>query len=222
LKEWKPATTEQEAIDFLKAHHGVERVVLDAAAAGHSRTVAPGDRQWTSDVERTAHLNKISHEWNRIKLKYPSLPAKPIKVFINIDAERGYATTPAIQPAGPPPYLDIAVKGKEWPLAEWNAQAAHKQQTGRDKGVERQGTQVEDNFRHELGHLLTDHTVLANFQTATAQHPLSWFFDNVSEYAAKNIREALAEAFSLYTREDYAAGTLPAIIEAFFAALLGA
>ena len=72
------------------------------------------------------------------------------------------------------------------------------------------------NIRHEIGHILTDAediiTVMQPYPDPTGT-PLGFFRWKVSEYAAVNEREAVAEVFALVTSPSYRKGTLPKPLE---------
>jgi hypothetical protein len=182
----------------------------------------PGNRAFSDSLARLSHLNKVTAELNRITIKYPNLPKGVMKTFINLDGERGRATLPAY---GGTQGILLA-KGHEWSNFSRANRRLWELVNFRRWSSERQGQQAEDNWRHELAHNLTTSQVLTDFQAAAATDPatatLAAIRQSVTDYAGDKWTEAIAESFGIYTRAEYAAGDLPAALEAFWRVLLGA
>lgn len=214
-RDWKPAKTYDEAVAWLKDKLGVQRVVEIERSDKHSA------ERWHTEKDRLEHANTVISEWNRMKLAYPKLPEAPVKTFNNANAKRGYAYMPHASDAG-----IMAVKGRPFDDQSWQKIREWEIREKRLWSTERQERQIEDNFRHELGHMLSTKDFVEGFVAAAAKvdamKNLGWFRRNVSEYAGTNIDEAIAESFALYTRPDYPKGALPANLEAFFREQLGA
>ncbi len=90
--------------------------------------------------------------------------------------------------------------------------------------MERQATQVADNFRHELGHVLSEPELVSEWEPMYNKHGRDWFAEHVSFFAVKDNDplQALAETFALATDPAYERGTLPRDIEEIvFARVLG-
>ncbi len=225
-RKWKPKKTEAKAVAFLKEHHGVETVVTrleDYPREWPRPGTADGDndKPFADEAARLAHLNKITAEWNRLKIKYPGLPTGSVKVLINMDGQRGRANLGGGSKA-------LLTKGQEWPAETWSKIGQWEDNNRRYFTSERQGTQVEDNFRHELAHTMTTQALMDAFQAAAATQAetatLEAVKTSISDYAGADGKwvEALAEAFGIYTRERYLSGRLPANLEAFLQLFLGA
>lgn len=163
--------------------------------------------KFTSQKSLLEHLQVVGSEMARLVAEIPTLKGK-LKTFMAVKHKRGMAYV-----NGPKPVM--ATKAKEWSDAEWKRREVHQESTGIQLGTERKGTQVRDNFRHELGHTLSTAAARAEFQTLALREgwDQAWRLRNLSKYATKNDNEAIAEAFGIFTREDYQAGTLPVPLE---------
>ena len=182
---------------------------------------APGGkaRRWgkrMSNPEAIRHLQTIAEEWRRMRESFPALKRDGItNTFLCLDSRRGRAHMD-----GPAPYL--VTKVREWTAENFAQIKQWEEIHKRSWGTERQGFQVQDNFRHEMAHNLSTPQVLDAFKPVKAKYNLEWFRQNVSEYAASEDAEAIAEAFGICTRADYVQGTLPLELEKFiFETMLG-
>jgi hypothetical protein len=180
-------------------------------------TTAPQPRVWgtaLSQKKATEHSKKILGAYRDLADRFPSMP-KTLKRFIATDSKRGRASF-----AGPIP--EMSTKAKEWDDAIWSRIEAWEMANGRKWGTERRGTQIEDNFRHEMGHVLSTPAIVKAWKdevepTFTKQ----WFKEHVSDYAGKKTEEAIAESFGIFTRKEYVGGTLPEPIERFLKKMTG-
>ena len=173
--------------------------------------------QIKSESGRIAHATVMANLYAEMRQRFPNMPANPTHTVIVTASKRGAATLD-----GPTPFLSI--KAKEFTAADWTAIDAWETSHGRRWGVERRGTQVADNFRHELAHNLSTPEIIREWDAVISQHNLEWFRQNVSEYAARDLKryEALAETFSLCTRAEYQRNALPKVVEDFiFKRMLG-
>ena len=163
-------------------------------------------REFKSEAKRLQHLGTVSKEWDRLHERYPGLPKRAVHTFRCVDSSRGKATRYAPKP-------EISTKGHEFTDEVWGNIGKWEQRKGRRWSSERRGHQVADNFRHEFAHAMTtraDEEAWREMRRRVTMH----MPDAVSEYAGKDVREAVAESFGIYTREDYVPGTLPPAIEA--------
>lgn len=169
-----------------------------------------------SDNAAIKHLEVVGDEWRRMRAEHPNMPAS-VDTFLCVASKRGRAHRDGPSPA-------MAVKAVEWTeqqranLQRWEAL------NGRAWSTERHGNIVRDNFRHELAHTLSTPEVMRAFldDVLRQQGGLEWFRKHVSEYAATNDAEAIAEAFGVATRSDYVRGTFPPELERFiFETMLG-
>jgi hypothetical protein len=214
FREWTPAADLPTAEVFMRKHLRVNVVAHDDAT-GVFGTAHP------DDATRLEHINAVTAEWVRLRLAFPRMPSSPVQTFYATDDARGRCTVPSLNPPGTP--VKMTTKSREWSQQDRNRIAAWEKRVGRNHGTERQGTQIADNFRHELGHALTTKDALRDYNATVPDQatPLEWARQNLSEYAASDELESFAEAFGIFTRADYVAGTLPAKMEAFFRTLLG-
>ena len=169
--------------------------------------------KFASEKKRLAHLQTIAREMGRLLAEHPGLKGK-LHEFAAVKDKRGRATLDGPKPA-------MSTKAAEWDDKVWEKKEAWEKATGILSGTERKGSQVRDNFRHELGHTLSTPKALADFRALMKSDNLDlpWFQKNVSQYASSNDREALAESFGLFTRENYQPGTLPKALEDFLKTL---
>lgn len=194
---------EPTAVEYLKTNLGIDNVEFSAGRA----------RSWgvpiASKEKRLAHMATVASEMERLLLRFPSLKGK-LKTLYVIKSERGQAHVDGPSPA-------MSLKTDEWPDASWAQIEKWEAANNKRFGTERKGSQVRDNFRHELGHTLTTPKALAEFRALAKKEGWNaeWFKQNVSEYAGKKDTESIADSFGLYTREDYKPGTLPASLEAY-------
>ena len=163
-----------------------------------------------SEKEAIKHLQTVAGEWKRMQAAFKGLEgSKVVHTFYCTHSETGLATVD-----GPAP--GFATKAKEFKPMLWMHLEDWQHVNKRPWQVERRGSQVVDNFRHELAHCLSTDAVLDAFKADVLTHlDLEWFRQNVSEYAATSQVEAIAEAFALCTRADYVQGTLPPVLEHF-------
>lgn len=173
----------------------------------------PGSYDWGAELtEKDAikHLQTVAGEWHRLRSEYKALQTPgSIHTFICVHSSTGLGHIDGSEPW-------CAVKAKEWAANEWLAVADWEHVNKRKWSAERRGSQVVDNFRHELGHNLSTPAIMDAFRRVVMSHyDLEWFRQNVSDYAASNAEEAVAEAFAIATRTDYVPGTLPAVLEKF-------
>ena len=187
-----------EAETYFKDRFGIE-------------TITTQDKRWgakfPSEKQLLAHLQTIGDEMTRLLAEHPGLKGK-LHDFVAVKSKRGLATID-----GPKPKM--STKAAEWDEQEWAYREALEKKTGIRRGTERRGSQVRDNFRHELGHSLSTPKAMADFRSMMKAEnmDLEWFRRNVSNYAATDDMEALAESFGLFTRENYEPGTLPEVLE---------
>ena len=196
----------REAVARWKSDFGVVDVLSKAPS---------NPRTWGAKMtikDQIAHLHTVGAEFSRLVEQYPSLQGK-LHTFLNIRSPRGRAHLD-----GPNPYM--STKSKEWSDAIWKNQSAWNATHGMLAGIERQGSQVVDNFRHELAHTLSTPGFMAEWKSKTSHLDLAWFRQHVSFYAGTNDMEAVAESFCLFTRKDYQLGTLPDVIEQLFTQIL--
>lgn len=155
-----------------------------------------------------AQLEIMATELERLNVVFPKFQSG-LHSLLAVNSKRGRAHLD-----GPEPWL--SAKGKEWTTDAWDKISLWEAANGRKWTTERKGSQIRDNFRHELGHTIATPQVLSDWTLlATNVGGLNWFRQNVSEYAATKMSEALAETFGLLTREDYIKGSLPTAIEDF-------
>jgi len=194
--------TEDEAIRFFKDSLGVDEVVMSAGKKWKT-----WGKKIADPAARLRHMETVADEWSRLLEKHPGIRGK-VRRFYATDNDRGRANLD-----GPAP--NLCTKAREWKEKSWEDIAKWEAANGRKWGTERKGSQVRDNFRHELGHVLSTPDNRLGFERVQMREGLTleWFRQNVSEYAATNEWEAIAEAFGIYTRSDYASGTLPKALE---------
>ncbi|MES2596063.1 MAG: hypothetical protein V4662_12040 [Verrucomicrobiota bacterium] len=171
-------------------------------------------RRWgakMSNAESVAHLTTVGAEWRRLRAAFPQMPTRPLHTFLCIASKRGRAHLD-----GPVAHMSTKSASTAWPLSSHERNDRWEKLHGHPWGTERWGSQVEDNFRHEMGHTLSTPQVMEEFRKKCLR-PLgiSWFRQNVSEYAHTKPAEALAETFGVCTRIGYVRGTYPQIIEDF-------
>jgi SPP1 gp7 family putative phage head morphogenesis protein len=180
-------------------------------------TTAPQPRIWGAKLSKekaSDHAKKLLGSYRDLTDRFPSMP-KTLKGIVLTDSHRGRANL-----AGPMPQL--STKAKEWDDATWQKVEAWEMRNGRKWGTERRGTQIDDNFRHEMGHVLSDPaTVKAWKDEIEPTFSKQWFQEHVSEYAGKKTKEAIAESFGLFTRKDYVMGMLPKEIERVLKTMTG-
>lgn len=199
-----PAITTRKDIEtYLKNQLGIKNLLFTAGTK-HAT--------WGTKIPPNAqhqHMQTIAAEMARLVDTYPTLSGKLHTLYIT-HSERSLAHA-----NGPTPAMTL--KTKEWPPSSWQGIAQWEQTHKKSWGTERQGTQVQDNFRHELGHTLTTPKVLTDFQLLSRKNNWTkeWFTQNVSEYAGANDYESIADSFGLFTREDYSPDTLPKELEEF-------
>jgi hypothetical protein len=170
-----------------------------------------------TEPEAILHMQTIAEEWRRVRQAFPALQRPGIvHTFMCVDHERGLANQD-----GPAPHLSTKAKGGS--DEQWSAKRDWEQVNKRSYGVERQGRQIADNFRHELAHTLSTPAVMDAFRREVlSKLDLDWFRQHMSEYAYTHESEAVAEAFAIGTQEDYVRGTLPPELEHFvFEIMLG-
>jgi hypothetical protein len=195
---------EAQAVEFFKNTLGIANVEFSAGSQA---------RIWGAKISskkaRLAHLETVADEMDRLVAKYPGLKGK-LDTFLCTKSARGRAHL-----NGPKSHMTL--KTVEWPDSTWERIERHFQNTGRNHTTERKGSQVRDNFRHELGHTLSTPKAIADFDDLLRKEGwnLDWFKQNVSEYAGTKKAEAIADSFGFYTRENYQAGTLPASLESY-------
>lgn len=169
-------------------------------------------REWGQplpEVQRIGMLRVVYSEFQRLVKQYPTLAGK-LAEFAATDSPRGLAHI-----GGP----RMATKNKPWSKQSWDTIYDWEKQNRRKWGTERKESQVEDNFRHELGHILSTPDVLDEWRKGPMQRGPQWFAENVSEYAAGKQGggifeyESIAECFAVFTRAEYD-GSLPPDIEA--------
>ncbi|WP_395735261.1 hypothetical protein [Prosthecobacter sp.] len=205
----KKQTKEQLAVDF-GAEFGCTVKFVPPA----------GTTKWGAKMGNPAcikHMQTIADEWRRVREAFPALKRGGIvNTFLCLSSKRGRAHLD-----GPSPFM--STKAVEWSDASFAGIAQWEKLNKRNWGTERKGSQVQDNFRHELGHTMSTPAIIETFKREVlAKHDLEWFRQNVSEYSATNSWEAIAEAFGICTRVDYIRGTFPPALERFiFQTMLG-
>jgi hypothetical protein len=192
--------TMAEAETYFKDILGIERISTRDRKFG---------ARFTSEKQRLAHLQTIGDEMTRLLAAHPGLKGK-LHEFVAVKSRRGRAHIDGPKPA-------MSTKAAEWDAKGWAQVAAWEKTYGGRFTTERRGSQVRDNFRHELGHTLSTPKAMADFRALMKAEnlDLAWFRKNVSNYAASKDVEALADSFGLFTREDYQPGTLPKPLEDF-------
>lgn len=184
-------------------------------------TSPAGKTKWGARMGKAAaikHMQLIAAEWRRIRAAFPALAkASSVNTFLCVDSKRGRAHRD-----GPAPSL--STKATEWKEQVFNNIERWNLLNGRSWSSTRKGSTVRDNFRHELAHTMSTPEIMRTFRAdvLAGSGDLEWFRQHVSEYAATNDAEAIAEAFGIATREDYVRGTFPPALERFiFETMLG-
>jgi hypothetical protein len=168
-----------------------------------------------SDADQLALLSVLGQESRRLEQSFPGIDWTKLHTLLAVDSETGAADLDG-------PTATLAAKTREWSSEEWTPIEEWERDTGRRASTERRGSQVRDNFRHELGHTFATPAVLAEWEQIWQSYGADWFCEHVSNYAGSLPAEGLAETFGLLTREDYVRGSLPADIERLvFETILG-
>ena len=195
----------EEAVERWKKDFGVTHV--------HAKTVNP--KEWgkpMSEERQREHLQFVGKEFSRLVAKYPKLKGK-LAIFYNTEKTRCRATM-----NGPTPQLVTQT------MADGGVSEAGSKQFYQEHGWNfssfREGRGREDCFRHELGHTISTPAFVSDWIVANEHRPKKWWKKNVSNYAATNTAEQIAESFAIFTRDDYIKGTLPAEIESLFENIL--
>lgn len=182
--------------------------------------------QLLTEPQKLAILNDIDIELTRMKKLYPNFEPD-IDNFILMGSDRGRA------------FMDrqhqvltetmMQTKFEEWPDYVFDHERDWKAH-GRTApyGSERKGRQIADNFRHEVGHVLSTSEFegywVNNVQWSDdieGGYSLNWFDRNVTQYSSENRAESIADTFGIFTREDYVMGTFPDALEKAMLKLLG-
>ncbi|WP_448578920.1 phage head morphogenesis protein [Thermosphaera sp.] len=201
LWQWAARTPEFADLDAARrafADLGVRSVL----------TRAPDRWGKAMDARRAlAHAAAIHTVFSDLVARFPNMP-RSLDTFLAVDSKRGRAHID-----GPKPWL--SVKAQAWSDAEWRNILRWERKHRRRWGVERRRTQVADNFRHEYGHVLSTPQVMSRWRSIYSGMGKTWFRKRISEYAATNEAEGLAETFALCTRPGYIRGRLPSAVEDF-------
>lgn len=199
----------EEAKEAWRTFLGVDQITTSAGS--EARTWGA---KFRSNKRLLEHLHRVGAEFDRMVRRWPKLHGK-LREFLAVASKRGRATIDG-------PHSRMSTKAVEWDEAIWDNRRQWEAQNRRSIGSERRGTQVIDNFRHELGHTLSTPEAMQEFRALRQANGwnLQWVRDNVSHYAGRNDAEAFAEAFGIWTREDYRPGTLPGSLEDFFRKLV--
>lgn len=192
-------TNAQEAKDYFKKTFGVTDLVFPQKTTKWGESV--------SEAKALEHAQTIAAEWERLLATFPDFP-KELHTLMLSKSDRGLAHVD-----GPAPFL--ATKMEEWDDQSWERIAVWEKTYGVRHGTERKGSQVADNFRHELGHTISTPARLAAFDHLWRKYKKSGFRKHVSEYSSTKMVEGLADLFGLVTREDYVPGTVPKDMEDF-------
>lgn len=189
-----------EAVGYARDELGIKHVTF---------TEPPGS-SWGATMpsgQALNHLNVINQTLTELKQAFPAMPASPLAELKVLAEARGKASLD-----GPRPVM--VTKSREWDAATWERVHSWAEANGRRYGVEEQGTQVRDNIRHELAHVLSTPEIVEEWRREVSSlYGDDWFRRHVSEYAATNLFEQIAESFTLATRSRYQRGTLPREIE---------
>jgi len=167
------------------------------------------------ETEALKNLNIVNAKLADLLDRYPDMPVKISRLVISdtIDGAAtqrgssrslmvGVPTTPTAAQIG-----DIQKKD-EWEGFTWNAA--------------RFDHWVEDSFTHELAHNLATSRTADDWyrEMVRGGYGKDWVTKNISRYGSMNDREAISEAFSIYTRPDYKKGKLPSGVESVLESLL--
>lgn len=168
--------------------------------------------------EKSNYLESVTTFWEAMEKRFQNMPKNILKTLLVTSHPTGMSNT-----GGSIGFNNrMVIKNKEWSDSIWKEVMAWEKRHNLTHSSERKGTQLNDNFRHELAHVLTTSQVKSEWGTIHNRYGTLWFRDNVTHYATKNELEALAECFGIATRLDYKNGTLPNDIESFiFQKMLG-
>lgn len=180
-------------------------------------TGAPGltwGVDYLTDEQRLQKLNTICREWDRLRRVYITLrPGAIHTLYVTFD-EQGRANMQGRQR-----HVSVAD-----PLSTEDRQTYRllEVRLGCRPNTQRPTHWTEDNFRHELGHVLTDSKILRRWRTQIESvYSEDWIRSSISDYATTETVEAIAETFALTTSPMYNAGTLPLRIESIVWTMLG-
>lgn len=166
------------------------------------------------EFDRIVHARRVAAEMDRLQARWPALRGK-LKGFANNQpkgalgwADVGSGDPHLITFAGDS--LPVAIKHN---IDAWEASGGDLFAVASER---RASPRIrEDIFRHELGHAITRNSDLAAWPLSDDDARAA-----ISHYAGENAGEAIAEAFCLYTREDYKSGSLPTPVEALLETML--
>ncbi len=172
------------------------------------------EREWGRNLSKAAalaHARATYGHYADLAARYPNMP-RTLDKLLAVDSKRGLVKR------GGGAQTRMATKARPWPREKWQRTLAWEQREGMRWMVEREETQVADNFRHEMGHVLTKPEIAREWRKLYNSHDESWWERNVSHYAAHGQNqpvEGLAETFAMVTERGYKSGTLPREIEGF-------
>jgi len=215
-REFVPAKTLREAEEWTRRHVGV-RVVDYAGGGVWGAPIA-------SKAERLEKLNEIGEEWVRLTIFFPAIERGLIHRLYITRTSQGHAHLGTVRERGRKISMTVADQPSKEQLRRWKEwEEEHGAKSTLDMGP----TRIKDNFRHELAHVLSSNEILRRWQqtvpklVGAGNARIRWFRENISWYAARNVREEIAEAFTLVTSHSYKKGALPAELEEIIYSMLG-
>lgn len=171
------------------------------------------------------HANDVAEVMHELRSRFPTMPLDAVKKLLLVSPRGGVLGLASLRESSVPSRMAIRYKAyHEQNASQWEQRRADRIAAGRPVWT------VDDTFggtvRHELGHALTmDRHVsrlLAAYRDKLSPNTVrEWVQRTVSEYAATNAKETIAEAFCLYTSPDYTKGSLPQWLEEIVRDMLG-
>ena len=167
-----------------------------------------------SETAALKHAYAVHATLSELAARFPNMPLT-LDTFLAVSPKRARAHLD-----GPRPWL--SAKAIMWDDAAWRDVLRWERKNKMRHTTERRRTQVADNVRHEYGHVLSTPKVMSEWGQVYSGLGREWFRKRVSDYAATDGEEGLAEVFALCTRPRYRRGRLPSEVEDFiFKTMLG-
>lgn len=205
-----PAKDEAEAVEILKSDFGLKQVDTGRQNYRMARVTDKKTREDTAKMvcvaladlkQRFPNANIVLEELNMRRA------SRSAAACATLDHQRGWKVCA----------MDIAFD-PSYATKDWSARIEYAKLNNGVKWTQgHEDIRMNfDNFRHEFGHILTTKDVQAEFEPIRdALGPRKYFKEHVSNYAATNCVEAIAETFATITSHDYVPGTLDRRLEDF-------
>jgi len=215
---YTPKETLKEAVDWAELHYVKE--VKDSAG----RQWQSWGKKWKTEEEKLKNMNSMNLGFSDLREKFPNMKVD-IDILYNTSSSGGMANIGRWKELHPDVKLKLTSMND---FSEALIDRIKKQESVLGYRVyadESYNEMVRSSMRHELAHHLTLEKHIAAIGDMAANNQWlwgkKWTQENISQYAATNHKETIAEALVKYTNPSYKIATLPRGIEEIIEDMLG-